>query len=50
MQKSSKSWWKLCKFWYTGKANHHTIPPIINNDGILVKDEDKADAFNEYFT
>ena len=49
-QKSSKSWWKLCKYFYTGKANHHTIPPIINNDEILVKDEDKADAFNEYFT
>ena len=36
-QKSSKSCWKLCKYFYTGKANHHTIPPIINNDEILVK-------------
>ena len=24
--KSSKSWWRLCKFLYTGKTNQHTIP------------------------
>ena len=48
--KSSKSWWRLCKFLYTGKTNQHTIPPIIINDRVLTKDTDKAEAFNEYFT
>ena len=48
--KSSKSWWRLCTFLYTGKTNQHTIPPIITNDRVLTKDTDKAEAFNEYFT
>ena len=48
--KSSKSWWRLCKFHYTGKTNQHTIPPIIINGRVLTKDTDKAKAFNEYFT
>ena len=26
------------------------IPPIINNDNILIKDDDKTEAINEYFT
>ena len=48
--KSSKSWWRLCKYLYTGKTNQHTIPPIITNDRVLTTDTDKAEAFNEYFT
>ena len=48
--KSFKSWWRLCKFLYTGKTNQHTIPHITTNDRVLTNDTDKAEAFNEYFT
>ena len=48
--KSSKSWWNLCKFFYTGKTNQHSIPSIIDDDHVLISDLDKAEAFNNYFS
>ena len=46
---SSKEWWKLCKFIYTGKTSDHSIPPLNLNNEIIVNDVDKAEAFNDYF-
>ena len=48
--KSSKSWWNLCKLFYTGKTNKHSIPSIIDDDHVLISDLDKAEAFNNYFS
>ena len=46
---SSKEWWKLCKFLYTGKCNDHSIPQLTIDNNIVFKDVDKAEAFNDYF-
>ena len=47
---STKEWWNLCKFIYTGKNNDHSVPPLIyNNNIIITKDAHKAEAFNDYF-
>ena len=48
-KKSSKSWWKLCKFLYCGKTDQYTIPPLISDDIIISSDIEKANAFNKYF-
>ena len=48
--KSSKSWWNLCKLFYTGKTNQHSIPSIIDDDHILISDLDKVEAFNDHFS
>ena len=42
---SSKEWWKLCKYLYTGRDSDHSIPQLT----IIFKDTDKAEAFNAYF-
>ena len=47
--KSTKSWWNLCKFLYTGKTNNHGIPPLINGDNVITNDIDKTEIFNSYF-
>ena len=47
---STKEWWNLCKFIYTGKNNDHSVPPLIyNNNIIITKDAHKAEAFTDYF-
>ena len=46
---SSKEWWKLCKYLYTGIRGDHAISELVVNENIIVKDEDKADVFNDYF-
>ena len=49
-RKSTKTWWNLCKYLYTGKTNQNVIPPINFHDNILIDDIDKVEAFNSYFT
>ena len=46
---SSKEWWKLCKYLYTGRDNDHSIPQLTTDNNIIFKDTDKARAFNDYF-
>ena len=38
---SSKEWWKLCKFIYTGKTGDHSISQLVVNDNVITKDEGK---------
>ena len=49
-RKSTKTWWNLCKYLYTGKTNQNVIPPINFHDNILIDDIDKVEAFNSYCT
>ena len=46
---SSKEWWKLCKFVYTGKTGDHSISQLVVNDNVITKDEGKVEIFNDYF-
>ena len=47
---STKQWWRLCKFLYSGKSIDHQIPPLLHNDEVITSDADKANIFNSYFT
>ena len=47
---STKQWWRLCKFLYSGKSVDHQIPPLLHNDEVITSDADKANIFNSYFT
>ena len=48
--KSLKSWWNLCKFLYSKKTSHASIPSLILDDNMIIDDTEKAEAFNDYFS
>ena len=48
--KDKKSFWEKCKPYFTNKYSKADTDIILNENGeLLLKDEDVADTFNEYF-
>ena len=48
--KSSKYWWNLCKFLYSKKTSHASIPSLILDGNMITDDTEKAESFNDYFS
>ena len=49
-QLSSKKWWQVCKFIYSGNSKQFTIPSIVDNGNIYSDTKDKAEVLNSFFS